>query len=68
MLALLLVAAMWFLTKIYVVQEVLVVLFLLAASMVTILVLAVVFILFQEGIRRAALWARTGHGPNRAAG
>jgi hypothetical protein len=60
MLALLLVAAMRYATKLYVVQEILVVVLLVAFSTVTILVLAVGFILFQEGIRRAVRWAMTG--------
>jgi hypothetical protein len=59
-LALLLVAAVRFLTKLYIVQEILVVLFLLAISTVTILTFAVAFMLLQEGIRRAALWTKIG--------
>jgi hypothetical protein len=60
MLALLLVAAMGFLMKLYVVQEILAVLLLLAVPTVTILVFGVAFILVQEGVRRAVLWTRTG--------
>jgi hypothetical protein len=44
----------------YTVQEFLAVLLLLAVLMGTILVFAVVFILLQEGIRRAIFWAKTG--------
>lgn len=57
---LLLVAAIRFLTKLYVVQEILVVLLLLAASTVTILAFAVAFISLHAGIHRAALWAKAG--------
>ena len=57
-LALLLVVAMGFVRKLYVVQEILVVLLLLAIPIVTILVFGVAFILIQEGIRRAVLWAK----------
>jgi len=60
MLALLLVAAMRLLTKLYMVQEILVVVLLLAIATVTILAFAVAFILFHEGLRRAALWAKAG--------
>jgi hypothetical protein len=59
-LALLVVAAVRALTKLYIVQEILVVLLLLAISTVTILTLAVALILLQEGIRRAALWTKIG--------
>lgn len=59
-LALPLVAAMRFLTKLYVVQEILVVVLLLAVSTVTILAFAVAFISLHAGIRRAALWAKAG--------
>jgi hypothetical protein len=45
--------------RLYEVQEILVVLLLLAASAVTVFVFAVAFILFQEGIRRTLLWAKT---------
>jgi hypothetical protein len=70
-LALLLLAAMKLALKLYVVQEVLVVLLLAAITMMTILVFAVGFVLFQEGIRRTVLWAKTSvvrpvglnHGP-----
>jgi hypothetical protein len=51
---------MGFAMNFYTVQEFLVVLFLLAVSTATILVFAVACILFQEGIRRAILWAKTG--------
>jgi len=60
MLALFLVAAMRYATKLYVVQEILVVLFVVATSTSTILVLAVAFILLQGGIRRTALWSKIG--------
>jgi hypothetical protein len=59
-LALPLVAAMRFLMKLYMVQEILVVLLLLAVSTVTILAFAVAFVLCHEGICRTALWAKTG--------
>jgi hypothetical protein len=70
-LALLLLAAIKFALRLYVVQEVLVVLLLVAITMMTALVFAVAFVLFQEGIRRTVLWARTSvvppaglnHGP-----
>jgi hypothetical protein len=58
--ALLLVTAMGFAMNFYTVQEFLAVLLLLAVLTGTILVFAVAFILFQEGIRRAVLWAKTG--------
>jgi len=51
---------MGFLMTLYTLEEVLGVLLLLAVSMAAILVLAVACILFQEGIRRAVLWAKTG--------
>jgi hypothetical protein len=51
---------MGFAMDLYMVEEFLVVLFLLAVSTATILVFAVAFILFQEGIRRAVLWLKTG--------
>jgi hypothetical protein len=60
LLALLLVAAIRFLTKLYMVQEILVVLFLLAVSTVTILAFALAFISLHAGICRAALWAKAG--------
>jgi membrane protein YdbS with pleckstrin-like domain len=59
-LALLLVAAMRFLTKLYMVHEILVVLLLLAVSTVTILAFAVAFISLHAGICRAALWVKAG--------
>jgi hypothetical protein len=70
-LALLLLAAIKFALRLYVVQEVLVVLLLVAITMMTALVFAVAFVLFQEGIRRTVLWTRTSvvppaalnHGP-----
>jgi hypothetical protein len=46
--------------NLYTVEEFLVVLLLLAVSTATILIFAVAFILFQEGIRRAVLSGRTG--------
>lgn len=45
--------------NVYIVQEFLAVLVLLAVSAAAILVFAFAFILFQEGIRRAAIWAKT---------
>jgi hypothetical protein len=56
----LLVAGMGLSMRLYSVQEILVVLLLLAASAVTVFVSAVAFILFQEGIRRCLLWAKAG--------
>lgn len=44
----------------YLVQEILGVLLVLAILMGTLLVFAIAFILFQEGMRRAVRWARTG--------
>lgn len=58
--AILLVAALRFTAMRYVVQEALVVLFLVAASTGTILVLAVAFVLVREGIRRTVLWMKIG--------
>ncbi len=55
-----LVAALGFTAKRYVVQEALVVLFLVAVSTGTILVLAIAFLLFQEGIRRTVQWTKIG--------
>jgi hypothetical protein len=60
MLAALLVAACRFAARRYVVQETLVVLFLVAVSTGTILVLAAAFILIQEGIRRTIQWTKIG--------
>jgi hypothetical protein len=60
LLALLLAAAIKFLTKLYMVQGILVVLVLLAVSIVTIFAFAVAFISLHAGIRRAALWAKAG--------
>jgi hypothetical protein len=60
MLALLVIAAMRVLTNFYMVQEILVVLLLLAVLMVSILTLAVACILIHEGIRSAVLWAKIG--------
>jgi hypothetical protein len=54
------VTAIGFEMNFYTVQEFLVVLLVLAVSTATILVFAVAFILFQEGIRRAVLLAKTG--------
>jgi hypothetical protein len=45
--------------NLYIVQEYLGVLLLLAVLTVIILVLAVAFVLLQEGTRRAMLWAKT---------
>jgi hypothetical protein len=50
---------MGFPMNLYMVQEFLGVLLLLAVSTATILVFAVAFILFQEGTRRAVHWAKT---------
>lgn len=58
--AILLVAALRFTAMRYVVQEALVVLFLVAVSTGTILVLAVAFVLVREGIRRTVLWMKIG--------
>jgi hypothetical protein len=58
MLALLFVATMGFARKLYIMQEAIVVLLLLAGLMAAILVLAIVFILFLEGISRAVLWKK----------
>jgi CBS domain containing-hemolysin-like protein len=60
MLAFLFVAAMGFAGKPYIMQEAIVVLLLLASLMAAILVLAIVFILFLEGISRAVLWKEKG--------
>jgi hypothetical protein len=57
-LALLLVAGIRFLTKLYMVQEILVVLLLLALSTVAILAFGVAFLSLHAGICRAALWAK----------
>jgi energy-converting hydrogenase Eha subunit E len=54
------VTAMGFAMNFYTFQEFLAVMLLLAVLMGTILVFAVVLILFQEGIRRAIFWAKTG--------
>jgi hypothetical protein len=59
MFALLLVAAMGYVRKLYMVQEILVVLLLIAVPTLTVFVFTVAFILIQEGIRRAVLWAKT---------
>jgi hypothetical protein len=45
---------------VYMVQEVLVVILLIAMSVAALLLLLVAFVLSQEGIRRAALWMKTG--------
>ncbi len=58
MLAFLFVVAMGFAGKAYIMQEAIVVLLLLASLMAAILVLAIVFILFLEGISRAVLWKK----------
>lgn len=49
--------------NLFMVQEFLVVLLVLAVSMATILAFAIAFILVQEGIRRAVRWAKTGVMP-----
>ena len=51
---------MGFEMNLYTMQEFLGVLLVLAALTGTILVFAIVFILFQEGRRRAVCWAKTG--------
>ena len=58
MLAFLFVLAMGFAGKPYVMQEAIVVLLLLASLMAAFLVLAIVFILFLEGISRAVFWKK----------
>jgi hypothetical protein len=60
MLAILLLAAWQFAIRFYLTQEIFVVLLLVALSMMVILVIAVAFVLFQEGIRRAILWGKIG--------
>jgi hypothetical protein len=62
MLVLLLVAATVCLRKLYIVQETLAVLLLLAVATLTFLVFAIAFMLIQEGVRQAVLWAKTGDG------
>jgi hypothetical protein len=52
-------SALGFAMTFYTVQEFLAVLLLLAVLTAIILVFAVGIVLFQEGIRRAALWAKT---------
>jgi hypothetical protein len=52
------VVAMWFGTGSYVIQEIVVVLCLVAISTVTILIFGVVFLLSREGILRTAFWVR----------
>jgi len=54
-----LVAAIKYATQLYIVQEVLVVLFLVSFLTMTLLVLTVALILVREGIRRTAFWAKT---------
>jgi hypothetical protein len=58
--AVLLVAVLRSAAKQYLVREFLVVLLLLAVSTATILILAVGFTLFQEGIRQTLLWTKIG--------
>jgi cell division protein FtsW (lipid II flippase) len=53
------VTAMGFAMNLFMVQEFLAVLLLLALSTATILVFAVAFMLFHDGIRWALLWAKT---------
>jgi hypothetical protein len=50
---------MGFEMNLYIVQEYLGVLLMLAVSTAIILVFAVAFVIFQEGIRRAMLWGKT---------
>jgi hypothetical protein len=45
--------------KVYMLQEALVVMLLVAISVAVILLFLVVFVLFQAGIRQAALWLKT---------
>lgn len=59
-LALSLLAALLLEKKVYMLQEALVVMLLVAVSVAVILLLLVVFVLFQAGIRQAALWLKTG--------
>ena len=59
MLAFLFVATVGFARKLYIMQEAIVVLLLLAGLMAAILVLATVFTLFLEGISRAVLWKKS---------
>jgi uncharacterized membrane protein len=56
----LLVAVLRSAAKLYIVREFLAVLFLVAVSTGTILVLAVAFLLFQEGIQRTVQWTKIG--------
>jgi len=56
----LLVIAMRSAAKLYIVQELLVVPLLVGVLITTIFLIAIAFILFQEGIRRTATWAKIG--------
>jgi hypothetical protein len=60
MLALSPATAIEFPMTVYMLEEILGVLVLLAAAMATFFVLAVAIVVFREGIRRAVLWAKTG--------
>ena len=60
--AALLLGAWQFALKLYLLQEILVVLLLVALSMMGLLVFVVAFVLFQEGVRCAILWGKTGVG------
>jgi hypothetical protein len=59
-LALQLLAALAVGRKFYMVQEVFVVMLLIAIAVAALLLLLVAIVLFQEGIRRPALWMKTG--------
>jgi hypothetical protein len=60
-LAVLLLAALAFGKMVYfMVQEALVVMLLIAITVVVLWLFLVAFVLFQEGIRRAVLWVKTG--------
>ena len=56
---LLVLAAAGFTVKLYVVQELIAGLLLVAIAVMTVFVLSVGFLLFQEGIRRALLWRKS---------
>ncbi len=59
-LALFLLPVLVFLTKEYMVQEILIVTLVVAISVAALLVLMIVFVLFQEGTRRAILSTKNG--------
>ena len=62
-LTLLVLAAAGFAVKLYLVQELIAGLLLVAIAVMTVLVLSVGFVLFQEGIRRALLWRKSRVAP-----